>query len=605
MHRVWLPRSRDVAERVFHHISLLTFLLVLLWVPTCGLWDLYDTGEGRYVQISKELLERENWVQLTMLGQPYDQKPPLPFWLIAWSMQAMGGEVTSFAARLPAVLMGIGTVLLVYWIGFNLSRGRPRSAISAALAFATMPLFLNNVPQAELNVPFAFWITLALAAYIPGRDEVLAPPAVPPLASHLVEPSPRMPAWKVALFWFAVAGAFFTKGPLVFVIAFCVPIGECIARRSWWPLRRIWPATGGVAVFGLIAFWFYAQAQVWGFDFVKNQIVGETATRFAQGDHEEPWHFYPPRLMLATLPVMFLAPWAFAWLFRERQISRAATKLGADCTEASEWCNLRPLVLWFAVPFLVLSAANGKRMNYLLPLLPPLALLLGLWLARVTQAHHVVSDRPRAVAVGETLLRVIIGLAGALVIAAVIFVGANPEFLTSRGYVFSGWMITVATALGCTALTLCAAWPHLLRGRVEHHSDTHDAALAPLPLVQRGLVAAVLGVAALGYAIGHPMMNAKNTTRPFAEKIDAMREPEIAAVDKAARPDLHVYGHYTVRDVDGPVTSTETLRIWPDVLLVQDTEDEITSEVLTAAGYQPAWQTRVTNVNVHAYVRPD
>jgi 4-amino-4-deoxy-L-arabinose transferase-like glycosyltransferase len=35
-----------------------------------------------FFSIPKELLPRHNWFLLTLYGQPYDQKPPLPFWIL-------------------------------------------------------------------------------------------------------------------------------------------------------------------------------------------------------------------------------------------------------------------------------------------------------------------------------------------------------------------------------------------------------------------------------------------------------------------------------------------------------------------------------------------
>ena len=64
-------------------LGLLIALCLGLWAWTCGLWDLWGPDEARYVQIAKELLPRRNWFLLTLHGQPYDEKPPLPFWMLA------------------------------------------------------------------------------------------------------------------------------------------------------------------------------------------------------------------------------------------------------------------------------------------------------------------------------------------------------------------------------------------------------------------------------------------------------------------------------------------------------------------------------------------
>ena len=92
----------------------------------------------------------------------YAGKDPLAFWMMATSMAAFGGAVGSWAARLPAVLMGIGTLLLTGLLGRRAAGGSTNAGLGSALVLLCTPLFIDNVPQAELNVPFAFWITLAV-----------------------------------------------------------------------------------------------------------------------------------------------------------------------------------------------------------------------------------------------------------------------------------------------------------------------------------------------------------------------------------------------------------------------------------------------------------
>ena len=36
---------------------------------------------GKYATVSKEIFQNGNFINLTIHGEPYDQKPPLLFWL--------------------------------------------------------------------------------------------------------------------------------------------------------------------------------------------------------------------------------------------------------------------------------------------------------------------------------------------------------------------------------------------------------------------------------------------------------------------------------------------------------------------------------------------
>ena len=110
---------------------------VLLY-PTLG-FHLLEPDEGRYAQIPKEMLDAASWVVPTLQGEPYLDKPPLMYWLVALSYRAFG--VTPEAARLvPAVCVHL-TILAVYLIGRR-SIGE-RAAFWAALLLRVAPGFVG------------------------------------------------------------------------------------------------------------------------------------------------------------------------------------------------------------------------------------------------------------------------------------------------------------------------------------------------------------------------------------------------------------------------------------------------------------------------------
>src|SRR5919107_223856 len=72
-----------------------TPLLVLLLLPAAMLYPtlgfhLLEPDEGRYAQIPREMLAHGNWVVPTLQGEPYLDKPPLMYWLVALSYKAFG-----------------------------------------------------------------------------------------------------------------------------------------------------------------------------------------------------------------------------------------------------------------------------------------------------------------------------------------------------------------------------------------------------------------------------------------------------------------------------------------------------------------------------------
>src|SRR5215216_2027845 len=102
-------------------------------------YHLLEPDEGRYAQIPKEMHDNDSWVVPTLQGEPYLDKPPLMYWLVAVSYRVFG--VSPEAARLVPALCVHLTILAVYLIGRR-SIGE-RGALWAALLLAVAPGFVS------------------------------------------------------------------------------------------------------------------------------------------------------------------------------------------------------------------------------------------------------------------------------------------------------------------------------------------------------------------------------------------------------------------------------------------------------------------------------
>lgn len=92
------------------------FLSAIIGVHIIGAYSipLMDIDAAQYASISREMLERNSFLQIYDLGKDYLDKPPMLFWLSALSMKLFG--IYDWAYRIPSLLF-LGLLCLLH---FNL-----------------------------------------------------------------------------------------------------------------------------------------------------------------------------------------------------------------------------------------------------------------------------------------------------------------------------------------------------------------------------------------------------------------------------------------------------------------------------------------------------
>ncbi|MCA9206291.1 MAG: hypothetical protein KDA59_24735, partial [Planctomycetales bacterium] len=149
-------------------------------------------------------------------------------------------------------------------------------------------------------------------------------------------------------------------------------------------------------------------------------------------DHQEPWWFYLPVLLLGMFPCSLLFPGLGSYLFSRsaEQRQRRGAELGFFCLA----------VAWIVGFF---SMSTCKLPTYILPALPPLSLILGKAFADTVLSTQAASWAKRF---AERLAN---PLATFLVISAVAAIGAN-QVIGNRGagaIVLAALVIAAAVAL--------------------------------------------------------------------------------------------------------------------------------------------------------------
>ncbi|RME02906.1 MAG: phospholipid carrier-dependent glycosyltransferase [Planctomycetota bacterium] len=356
------------------------FFAAAVIVPGATYRKLWNS-EGRWANISRNMLRSGNYFEARINGQARYTKPLLSYWMIVISAKALGG-LNEFSLRLPFLLTGLLGVVLAYLFGCLLFDTFTGVLASLILATSYGWNFYSRVIQAD--TPTVFGISLALFSFYLGYRY-----------------RRKLPFF---FFWIMAALSCHLKG----LQGFAIPVGVAVSfvwlehycSLSQMPTSsKIWLSckntlrffgkpvhiTGGIAgVFlYLLPYFFYPAGVSTGLWFVYRENI----LRFLQPfDHRGNMFTYAK-----ALPVLF-APWVVFLIF-------GCIKVRGRIFHTP---SLRFVMVWIVVTFLLFQSSGSKRSYYILPILIPLALLTGylwgrIWKESLTCLEHWLALLPPAI----------------------------------------------------------------------------------------------------------------------------------------------------------------------------------------------------------------
>lgn len=322
------------------HVVLLWCLLI---VVNLAVRPLMPIDETRYVSVAWEMWTRGDFLVPYLNGETYSHKPPLLFWLMQLSWAIVG--VNDWTARLISPLFALSATLLCGRLAERLWPERPDIAKHAPLILLGLSFWLIYSTLTMFDMLLAFFVTLAIFSLLAFAQTA---------------------RWRfVLLLGVAIGGGILSKGPVV--LLHCLPVA---LLAPWWIQKnvqpfswRFWYLSVGTAVLigATIALLWAIPAGISGGESYRHAIFfGQTSGRLVESfAHKLPFWWYVVRLPLLLLPWLLFAPF---W----RGLHNVSF---ADH-------GVRFCVAWAVPVFIALSLVSGKRIHYLLPLVPALALLL-------------------------------------------------------------------------------------------------------------------------------------------------------------------------------------------------------------------------------------
>lgn len=418
----YAPVPPTVLSRVYTVLSYAPLILIVLLLAAQVLFTLdaralWYSDEVRHANAFQSMVQEGHWFVLHMNGESYPDKPPMYFWFLALIQMVMGGDAGPRLFFIGTAISGLLLLLATHAMARLVARVDGRTALAAGLILLTGFFFSGLLHYSRMDLLFAALIT----------------------ASHtlLFHAWVRQRAIGLMALGFALAGAAtLVKGPFGLAFPLLAGIGFVLWQGRASRLFRLDTLLGLLIGLALPAAWLGTAWMTAGDAFIDNIFGQQIVARALEAwHHPQPWFYY-----FMILPLLFL-PWTFLLLFLPW--TRLFSKETRTATKASRTPELAGLAYMWATTltgFALLSAISIKLPIYLLPLFPPLAILAGRALLRLSPG--------KSKAMHYCLALVLFLLAAALILLPLL-----PKSLTTLPVIPSGTFILAGICLvGACAL---------------------------------------------------------------------------------------------------------------------------------------------------------
>jgi len=370
-----LPAWATVREVAVFLVFTLFFLIYGL-TPLLGGDGLGLVGadEPRYAQIAHEMLDRFDGADTLkgklsacvtpyLYGHPWLEKPALYYWRAMFLFQDFG--VHDWSARLPSTTFAFIMIGLIY---LHMRRFRPGGHLDAALITVACVGIIGFARGASTDMQMAAPLAIGLLGWYAWYET-------------------GSKFWLYDIYFFTGL-ATLAKGPVAPFLAAVIIAAFAILRKEWAIVRRTFWWPGMVLYFAMVLPWFIA-VQHQNPTFFREFFLEHNLERFATDryEHSQPFWYYLAVIGLAMMPWTVLAVRA---LVDGIMTSMAEWRLRHS--HSATPCAGRPgdafpefLVLWALIPIVFFSFSQSKLPGYVLPSIPPIAILTGDFLFRRRQ----------------------------------------------------------------------------------------------------------------------------------------------------------------------------------------------------------------------------
>jgi 4-amino-4-deoxy-L-arabinose transferase-like glycosyltransferase len=510
-----------------------------------------DSDEGFYAEAAREMVESGDWLTPHFNYEDRWQKPVLYYWLTAATYVVMGPSEA--AARLWSALAGLGLALLT-WAMARRMVSREDTAWLAGAIVATCYGYFAMARFALPDLPLTFLVTLAIWSGIERRWTPLG------VAAGL---------------------GFLMKGPVALVVPALVLLPIWWRERATAPIRARDVALAALAGAAIGLPWYIAMTAEHGIAYLQSFFVGDNLERFATSrfnDPRAPWFYLP-------IVVGGLFPWSMYLLILPWKSALAVARGRRRLTE-TEW----RLLAWILLPLVFFTISIGKQPRYVLPILPPIAILLARSIMDRVRAGNA-SAAPALTAATWATAATYVVLMLLLYRSRALFIGAYP-MLTFIGMALLGsssvalawiaaarrWRILPGVATFCAMMLLLTVQFGALSG-VRPEPVEQMAALISAHRLEEPIGGYQVFVRNLGFYTGLPQRDL--FTESLALDFLKSAQPVLLVVRANDLPKLEAASGITTRRI-GEVRYLNTATIRLGTILGPNPADDVETVLLVS-----------------------
>ncbi|MEO2082540.1 MAG: glycosyltransferase family 39 protein [Desulfurobacteriaceae bacterium] len=350
--------------------------------------------EPRRGIITFEMMKSHNFLQPTVLLEPYFKKPPFHNWVLVLSSFLLGG-ISELSLRLPSSLSVILTSIVIFAVGKRLLSSR--GAAFGAIVFSTFYVVLIGYgSKCEPDTLFTLLVASSSLLWL-----------------YFMERGRELEAWVWG--YLLTSFALLTKGlPALQFFAFLVGAYVFVTgkKRVLVTFRHLLGAVLGLVPF---LFWLFSVESGVAVKTLFSEVISRAPGEVPLFKSLKNYVSYPLRLFLATFP------WSFVLIYYS--LKKGINAKPAGVVE-------RVLITAFLLDALLYWLFPGSRLRYLMPALPLLALYIGEKVASVQVVHK----RAKEILRFTVQFIVIVG------IVAGVFVTKNPSFVLQNTVVFLAFL---------------------------------------------------------------------------------------------------------------------------------------------------------------------